>query len=188
MISGIDELYDLADKLASASRVVPKRAADLAAPALLAVAQAEYAAGEAPDGSAWDPLKHGSGAPIRALTSGVTSQAQGARVIVRTPEPTKYHQGGFFVHTDAAGARLKEAKAAAKVAKANADKEGYKRAQVRVRSLREATKSRDHWATHVAARRTLPGRTIPAPWAAALAQAWARALAEHMGQPVEVPS
>jgi hypothetical protein len=178
MISGIRDLEQFERHLLALAGV-PERAAKRAAPELLKVAEAEYAAGEAPDGTRWDPLKQGGGTPLRALTSGVTSKAEGTAVVITTPEPTKYHQGGYYIHPDAEiGDRLREAQAAVKRHKANADEERLKASRRTVRDLKKKIRTE---ATHVVARRTLPGRrSMPVPWGRALQQAFEDEMAETM--------
>lgn len=176
-ISGLDQLADLERRLRELADV-PRRAAELAAPALLKVAQAGYASSESPEGEAWDPLKQKGGQPISELTGGVTAAASGSSVVITTPEPTKYHQGGFYVHTGAAGDRLREAQEGARKAKREADAEGLKRHRTRVREIKKQIRAE---ATHVVARRTLPRRkALPVSWGRALAEAWERACAEKL--------
>lgn len=178
MISGVEQLDELEQRLRRLEGV-PSRAAEIAAPRLLQVARAEYSAGETPEGDRWETLKHKAGAPIRSLTSQVQSEATKRSVIVTTPDELKYHQGGFLVHTGAAGERLREAQAEVKRAKVEADAEGLKSGRKRVRDLKKVIRAQ---ATRVASRATLPRsrRALPVAWADVLRKAFEDAIGEAM--------
>lgn len=178
MISGIDQLEQLERNL-EALAGVRERAAARCAPELLKLAQSEYSAGESAEGVGWDPLKEGSGTPLRALTSQITSAAEGASVVITTPDELKYHQGGFVRPVGAAGKRLREAQADARTAKTNADAEGLRGARKRVREIKKVIKAT---ATPVAARPTLPRsrRALPVAWGRVIAKAWEDEMEETM--------
>lgn len=179
MIEGLEQLDELAARLDRLS-AVPRRAAELALPLLMKVARAEWSSGEAADGSPFEPLKHGGGVPIAALTAQNAGHVDGTAVVITTPDEEKFHQGGYFVHAGGAQAALKEAKAAAVHAKANADTEGLKRARQRIRGAKKAIRTEG---THVAKRPPLPvsRKSLPVPWALSLKEAFDRAMAEAMG-------
>lgn len=167
-ITGLEQLLALERGLERLNDA-PARAAARAVAPLMSVARAEWSAGEAPGGQDWDPLKAGSGTPLSALTSQIDGTAQGASVVITTPEEAKYHQGGFTRGATSEHRALREAQAAARSAKANADKEGMTRARARVRNVKKEIRARG---TPVAKRPTLPGRrSLPVSWAEALGKA-----------------
>lgn len=172
-ISGIEDLLALEERLRGA---LP-RAAALALPELLKVAHAEWAAGEAPSGAAWDPLKAGGGVPLTAPTAAITGHVDGATVVLSTPDLLKYHQGGFNHPTGSLGDSLREAQAAARNAQAVANKDRLKRARGRMRAIKKeihATIAR------TAARPILPTKRtgIPVSWGDVLRKALERALGD----------
>jgi hypothetical protein len=90
MIEGLDQLEDLERWLAGLVDA-PPRAAEHAAPALLDVARAQWAAGQAPDGEMWPLTKDGRVA-LTSLTSKATARAEGAAVVIEVPDELAYHQ------------------------------------------------------------------------------------------------
>ncbi|MFT3773008.1 MAG: hypothetical protein QM820_47095 [Minicystis sp.] len=72
---------------------VPKEAAKKAAPKLAAVAQAQWQAGLAPDGTSWPPNKDGS-IPLTKLTSKIKFRASGESIVATGPDELQYHQEG----------------------------------------------------------------------------------------------
>lgn len=165
MSTGLEQLEELAERLAELGKL-PSRAGASALSEVLQVARAQEAAGESPDGAGWDPLREGSGAPLRELVSGIDGAATSAGFKITTPEELKFHQGGYPIHTGAAGERLREAQASAKTAKTNADADGLKRARRLVREFKKIVRAE---ASRVVARRTLPGRrSMPILWGQAI--------------------
>lgn len=70
-----------------------KQAAKKAAPKLAEVAQAQWQAGLAPDGTAWPPNKDGS-VPLTKLTSKIRFRASGESIVATGPDELQYHQEG----------------------------------------------------------------------------------------------
>lgn len=177
MISGLEQLDAMVARLRSLANA-PAEAARRAAPDLLKVAQAQYGSGEAPDGADWERLKQGGSTPLRELTSEVVATAEGAAVVMKTPEELKFHQGGYYVH-HAGNRRLREAQASVRVAKKNADAEALKAGRRSVRTIKRQIRSEG---APVAARRTLPGRrSLPVAWGRALSEAWESTIASMLG-------
>lgn len=179
-MDGIEALEAMSFLLYRVSKI-PDRIAVYGLNEVLKVAHAQEAAGVAPDGSAWEPLREGGDVPLAALTSGVGGKAYGSSFIITTPVPLKYHQGGFAIHTGALGQRLREAKLEAVTARHNADKERLKRARKMIRTWRSAIRTE---VEHVVARRTLPkrGAPLPAAWAEAIQRAVEGRLADVFGR------
>jgi hypothetical protein len=148
---------------------ITKRAAVRAVPALMAEAHKEWSSGESPEGTGWDPLKAGGGTPLGALTSGISGRAEGATIVITTPDELKFHQGGFLRSGSAESQAQREALESLRAAKAAASKERLKLARKRVRDVKKEIRARG---TPVAKRPTLPRRgLLPVAWARILDQA-----------------
>lgn len=176
-IGGIDQLEELERRLLALANF-GELAAKAAEGPLLAVARGEWGAGQKPGGDSQEALKAGSGAPLTALTSGITSDVSGSKLTITTPEELKYHQGGFIVHAAAEQRALREAQASVRSAKSDADADGLKRARARVRAVKKEIKARG---TPVAKRPTLPGRrSVPVTWARVINDAMEKTIKETL--------
>ena len=85
--TGLEQLESLERRLED----LPERAATRAAPELLRVAQAQWAAGQAPGGETWPLTKEGRVA-LTSLTRKATARADGAVVELELPDELAYHQ------------------------------------------------------------------------------------------------
>ncbi len=82
-IAQLEQLDDATERVAAA-----------AAPALAAVAQAQWKAGRGPDGARWPPDKRGGGVPLAALTSRVAFTSAGSTIVATGPDELAFHQRG----------------------------------------------------------------------------------------------
>ena len=70
---------------------VEKRAAGRAAPGLLEVAKAQWAAGQSPTGEIW-PLTEAGDIALVDLTAQGTVRAEGAELVLKLPDVLTFHQ------------------------------------------------------------------------------------------------
>ena len=89
-IRGLAQLEALDERLGQLSQTA-YRAAEPAAEALLAVAQAGWADGKAPDGTAWHRTVKGRIALVTA-TARATASAKLGKVVLKLPEVLRFHQ------------------------------------------------------------------------------------------------